>query len=82
MDRPVIDLCWKIAHGVLYTAERLSSFGYAVSTDCFCGLVVESLEHLFFSCPLAQCVVLAVFFNVSLFPVGPVAALSSCPVRV
>ena len=56
MDRPVIDLSWKVAHGVLYTAERLSSFGYAVSTDCFCGPVVESLEHLFFFCPLAQSV--------------------------
>ena len=28
----VIDLSWKIAHGVLYTAKRLSSFGYAIST--------------------------------------------------
>ena len=28
LDRPVIDLSWKIAHGVLYTAERLGSFGY------------------------------------------------------
>ena len=27
LDRQVIDLNWKIAHGVLYTAERLSSFG-------------------------------------------------------
>ena len=28
LDRQVIDLNWKVAHGVLYTAERLSSFGY------------------------------------------------------
>ena len=49
MDRPVIDLSWKVALSVLYTAERLSSFGYAVPTDCFCGPVV-----LF--CPLAQSV--------------------------
>ena len=56
MDCLDIDLCWKVAHGVLYTAERLSSFDYAVSTDCFCDPVVESLEHLFFSCPLAQSV--------------------------
>ena len=27
IDRPVIDLCWKVAHGVVYTAERLISFG-------------------------------------------------------
>ena len=55
-DRPVIDLSWKIAHGVLYTAERLASFGYAIPTDCFCGPVVESLYHLFLHCPLAQSV--------------------------
>ena len=55
-DKPVIDLSWKIAHGVLYTAERLASFGYAIPTDCFCGSVVESLYHLFFHCPLAQSV--------------------------
>ena len=23
LDRPVIDLCWRVSHGVLYTAERL-----------------------------------------------------------
>lgn len=54
LDRKVIDLNWKICHGVPYTAERLSSFGYAVNTSCFCGYHTESLEHLFFSCPLAQ----------------------------
>ena len=55
-DRPVIDLSWKIAHGVLYTAEHLPSFGYAIPTDCFCGPVVETLYHLVFHCPLAQSV--------------------------
>ena len=54
LDRQVIDLNWKIAHGVLYTAERLISFGYAYNPSCFCGFHIESLEHLFFSCPLAQ----------------------------
>ena len=29
LDRPVIDLAWQVAHGVLYTADRLISFGYA-----------------------------------------------------
>ena len=56
MDRQVIDLNWKIAHGVLYTAQRLVSFGLSVPLSCFCGSPVESLEHLFFSCPLAQSV--------------------------
>ena len=50
----VIDLNWKIAHGVLYTAERLISFGYAYNPSCFCGFQTETLEHLFFSSPLAQ----------------------------
>ena len=56
LDRQVIDLNWKIAHGVLYTAQRLASFGLPVPLSCFCGAPVESLEHLFFSCPLAQSV--------------------------
>ena len=56
LDRQVIDLNWKIAHGALYTAQRLVSFGLPVALSCFCGFPVESLEHLFFSCPLAQSV--------------------------
>ena len=55
-DRQVIDLNWKIAHGVLYTAQRIVSFKLPISLSCFCGAPVESLEHLFFSCPLAQSV--------------------------
>ena len=35
IDHPVIDLSWKIAHRVLYTAQRLVSFGYDISTACF-----------------------------------------------
>ena len=76
MDRPVIDLSWKVAHGVLYTAERLSSFGYAVPTDCFCGPAVESLEHLFFSCPLAQSV-LSWLFSL-MFRCSPLAPSPLC----
>ena len=56
LDRQVIDLNWKIAHGVLYTAQRLVSFGLSIPLACFCGAPVESLEHLFFYCPLAQSV--------------------------
>ena len=56
LDRKVIDLNWKIAHGVLYTSERLSSFGLHVPLSCFCGAPVESLTHLFFASPLAQSV--------------------------
>ena len=56
IDRQVIDLNWKIAHGVLLTAQRLVRFGLSVPLSCFCGSPVESLEHLFFSCPLAQSV--------------------------
>lgn len=54
LDRQVIDLNWKVAHGVLYTAERLCSFGYDIPKACFCGFHLESSSHFFFSCPLAQ----------------------------
>ena len=54
LDRPVIDLSWTMSHGVLYTAERLASFGYDFPTACFCNDPLESAEHLFFHCPLAK----------------------------
>ena len=56
LDRPVIDLCWKVSYGVLFTAERLVSLGYSVPLACFCSAPCESLRHLFFDCPLAQSV--------------------------
>ena len=56
VDRHVIDLNWKVAHGVLYTAQRLASFGLSVPLACFCGSTIESLDHLFYYCPLAQSV--------------------------
>lgn len=56
LDHQVIDLSWKIVHGVLYTAQHLASFELPVPLPCFCGAPVESLEHLFFFCPLAQSV--------------------------
>lgn len=68
LDRPVIDLSWQAAHGVLYTAERLISFGYDIPSACFCGHGVESLEHLFFSCPHASSVfswVQSLLFHIS-----------------
>ena len=54
LDRKVIDLNWKLCHGVLYTAARLSSFGYNHYTTCFCGSPMENCEQLFFSCPFAR----------------------------
>ena len=42
LDRQVIDLAWKVARGVLYTASRLVSFGYSVPLVCFCGPVSET----------------------------------------
>ena len=56
VDRPVIDLAWKIAHGVLYTADRLASFGYSLQLSSFCNSAPESIDHRFFKCPLAQSV--------------------------
>ena len=47
LDRQVIDLNWKVAHGVLYTVEHLTFFGYSLPLECFCGNHLESLEHLF-----------------------------------
>ena len=54
LDHVVINVNWKIAHGVLYTADHLISFGYDIPALCFCGLAPETQDHLFFSCPLAQ----------------------------
>ena len=56
LDHPVIDLSWKISHGVLYTAACLFSFGINYGVSCFCRLAPETPEHLFFSCPLTQSV--------------------------
>lgn len=76
LDRRVIDLNWKIAHGVLYTARRLSSFGLSIPLSCFCGPRVESLEHLFFYCPLAQSVLAWVQSLLFCFsPMSPVITL-------
>ena len=69
----VIDLNWKIALGVLYTAQHLVSFELPVPLSCFCGFPVESLEHLFFPCPLAQsvlCWLQSLMFSFS--PICPV----------
>ena len=46
-------MAWQVAHGVLYTADRLISFGYYYDPRCFCGSPV-SLSHLFFECALTQ----------------------------
>ena len=55
-DRSVLDFSWKVAHGVVLTAQRLIAFGLHVSQHCFCSPVLESLSHLLFACPLAQSV--------------------------
>ena len=54
LDRQVRDLSWKVLHGVVYTADRLISFGYQYLPSCFCGYHLACSEHLFFSCPLAR----------------------------
>ena len=56
LDRPVVDLPWQVAHGVLYTVDRLISFGYSHDPHCFCGPVDETPSHLFLGCPLASSV--------------------------
>ena len=70
-DRNVVDLNWKIAHGVLYTASRLvNSFGMRnIDVRCHCGAPEETLEHLFFECPFAQLLINWVYFQlVSVLP--------------
>ena len=54
LDRKPIDLCWKVAHAVLYTAHSLVTFGLNVPLYCLCGHSDETLELLFFHCPLSQ----------------------------
>ena len=54
LDRKPIDLCWKVAHGVLYSAHRLVSCGLNVPPDCLCGQSDGTLENFFFHCVLAQ----------------------------
>ena len=75
-DRPTIDVAWKVAHGVLYTAERLLSFGYSFDPSCFCGAHRESLSHLFFECPLAQSGLARIEFH--LYSAVPVAPSITC----
>ena len=41
----------------MYTADHLIGFGYGIDATRFCGTVLETPSHLFFSCPLAQSVV-------------------------
>ena len=54
LDRPVVDLSWQVALGVLYIVDRLISFGYSHDHHCFCGPVNETPSHLFFGCALAS----------------------------
>jgi hypothetical protein len=65
LDRAVIDVNWKIAHGVLYTASRLvTGFGMAnIDLQCHCHADAETLEHLFFECRYARILVGWVYFN-------------------
>jgi len=51
LDRPVIDRSWKVAHGVLYTTDRLIGFGYDIDATCFWNTALETPSHLFFFLP-------------------------------
>ena len=50
LDRKVRDHSWKIAHGALYTCDRLVAMGKSVDPLCFCSQENETQSHLFFSC--------------------------------
>ena len=45
----------QVAYGVLYTADRLISFGYDYDPNCFCGSP-ETPSHLLYECALARSV--------------------------
>ena len=48
LDRKPIDLCWKVAHGVLYTAHCLVSFGLNVPPDLIDGKAQEGVQKKLF----------------------------------
>ena len=51
--REVRDTNWKIAHGILPTADRLLRYNSTTDPCCHCGQH-ESLVHLLVECPLAK----------------------------
>ena len=68
LDRPAMDLAWKVAHGVLYIIDRFISSGYATDPNCFCG-APETPSHLFFDCAVAQSIlswIQSLMFRVSI----------------
>ena len=77
LDKQVIDLSWKVAHGVLFTVDRLLRFGYSLDPFCFCGPVLETLSHLVLSVLLLRVSYLG--FSLCCFPF-PLSALPSCVV--
>jgi len=76
LDRPVVDLSWQVARGVLYTVDRLISFGYSHDHHCFCGPVNETPSHLFFGCALASS--LLSWLQFLMFHVSPRCPTLSC----
>lgn len=80
IDRKVIDTNWKIAHGVLYTADRLRSFNMAVDPLCFCNQANDSAQHLFFDCSFITSLLLwaqSIFAKVTAFQLKPSGATDS-----
>ena len=81
LDRPVIDLSWKVAHGVLYTADRLIGFRYDIDATCFCNTALETPSHLFFFLPArTKRPFLASVSYALLLLLLPFSCLSSCSV--
>ena len=57
VDRPVIDLAWKIAHGVLYTADRLASL--VTLFGCLVFVILRLKLSIIFS---SNALLLSLFF--------------------
>ncbi len=67
--RAMVDVNWKIAHGVLYTTSQLvNSFRMAnIDPQCHCRADEENMEHLFFECHYSHILVGWVYFNLMLY---------------
>ena len=51
-----MDLSWQTAHNILPTNQRLHRFNIISSPNCACCSSVETVEHLFVHCWVAQAV--------------------------
>lgn len=78
-DHQVIDLSWKITHGVLYTAARLASFGYDFNVLLLCSSFRDPWASILPLSPCLSCSFLASVLNVYFLSFGSFSGLLFCP---